>query len=184
MAAMPTIAFIPPSFKDRAAIVPILQIIAAACPPSEFSPAPGKSRMTNHWVLYLMTGEGSAVRLDMSPTGAEDGSGCLIVSKLDGGIPTEEVVKSCVVSLADGATVNILLGVIRDAGHDRYKFSPAGVGCRYWILRTVTLFREKQLATSAAEAEALFAALETVWENDAIRMSEKEQTGMDRGCSY
>lgn len=113
----PTITYIPPSVSSTLATLPVLSIKAAAHTPDNVS----NGKKTNHWVLYLKISQTESVRLDISPTSAITGAGCLIVSKL-GYVVSSNAVKTCDLAVRGGLTVKSILDCLQSEHKDRFRF--------------------------------------------------------------
>lgn len=141
------VKYIPASQKDAIRDRPVAHIKAAA---HEKTPGPYEGGVTNHWCLYLQTGEQEAVQIDVQPnpqqpaTVVQGGSKAdVIVSLLQCTTP-QNVVHHSKMTVPAGLVVAHVVDYIMQHGRHRYEFTAAGVGCRRWVSDTLSLLQDKE----------------------------------------
>ncbi|KAF1818422.1 uncharacterized protein K489DRAFT_405001 [Dissoconium aciculare CBS 342.82] len=134
--------------------------------PPAAGPHPGS--LTNHWCLYLETGEGESVCVNAQPNPQQG------ATTIEGGFKADVIVSLMPYAMAidkahhvsmsviEGATVGRLIDRLVESGRDRYEFNADGVGCRNWVTDTLTLLtQEKWLRVE--EVEVAKADIRKLW---------------------
>lgn len=165
--------------KEEAFRLKIPGIKIAAHLPDDAS----NGKKTNHWVLYLRVSQTEPVRLDFSPTGASTGAGCLIVRKLSYIVSTNAA-KTCDLTVREALTVRSILDCLQSEHKDRYNFTSAGNGCRFWADSLLALLRQRQITTVESQTQAARAALQRVWGPGGQLLPAASQTSMVQGTFY
>lgn len=135
--------------------------------------------MTNHWVIYFAVSPTQSIRIDPSPTGANNSLDLIVTTK--NYAYTENAVKNASFTPAPGLTVGQVIDHIVNSRYDKYQFSAGGQGCRYWVYSIAALLRSAGYITSDAEVAAATRTLETVLNNRGERVADGQQTGMAQG---
>ncbi|KAF2462160.1 hypothetical protein BDY21DRAFT_360142 [Lineolata rhizophorae] len=158
-----TAQYIPSSRRDAIRALPVDYVHAVG-----HSRKPWGNRFTNHWCLYLQTGENSSVRIDMVPsyyvasTVIQGGSkGNLIISKLEYEY-SSNATKVVTIQPPQGLCVSDVIDTLLAAGRDKYEFNGEGVGCRMWTADALNLLEKKGWGSST-NYEAAKQAIAKLW---------------------
>jgi hypothetical protein len=91
----------------------------------------GSQPATNHWSLFLEIDPNRLVQVDVAP-GSPHLPGMVILETKRYNVTNNKVYDVCS-QVPAGTTVETILQLIIDKGHDRYVFAPVGERCRYWL---------------------------------------------------
>lgn len=183
---MSSIAYIPKSMSgwcDQAKLSAIYACAYDAGPVSAPSPGNTSGPKTNHWVFYcnLAEEEGSgykSIRLEPTPSGPNLSVVLLIAPKAY--TSTNSAAKTFLLSTKD-ITFGQLMALIVSKGFDKYRFTPGGQGCRYWIFSVTKLLKEADLLSQPADADHGLETLAKVWIRGGQQAPANEQTGIQAG---
>jgi len=108
----------------------------------------GSTVHVNHWVIYLAVSQkindelqpAGSVRLDMVPTGGDNGEARLIVSRL-AYVLSNGVVHSIQSEAQNGLYVCHVIERLFTLGRQRFRYGRAGLECRHWTLQCVADIR-------------------------------------------
>ena len=130
--------------RDSAGLLVVTKAIVAGHTP--FASEQGSSVYVNHWCLYLSVSEtntdgqlkpAGSVRLDMVPTGGNNGEAHLVISRL-----SFEVSNGVVCEVSAPAVPNLRASHVIDHlctnGRQRFQYGPKGLECRHWTWQCVT----------------------------------------------
>ncbi|KAK7757133.1 hypothetical protein SLS62_000680 [Diatrype stigma] len=121
----------------------------------ELLPAPGG----NHWCFYIGLSNKRFVQIDATPSGIAGSimpggqKAYVVVSELTDLFSQEQVQYVCKLSTRRDVTVGDFLDAITQHGREKYEFSDAARGCRYWTMTQIDLFLQLGLISDRAEAE-------------------------------
>ena len=87
---------------------------------------------TNHWAAFLKVSETKSVKLDMIPGDGSDGLTGLLLIESKSYLYTDKAIFTLPFSTRGNPTVDDLVSSLLGHGRDRYKFTEAQEGCRYW----------------------------------------------------
>ncbi|KAF2786251.1 hypothetical protein K505DRAFT_368390 [Melanomma pulvis-pyrius CBS 109.77] len=88
---------------------------------------------TNHWAAFLQLTDSTSVSLDMAPGYGSDGQrGKIQVASKDY-VHTQNAIKSVMFPTTGAYTVSDIINLITQNGREKYTFTEAWEGCRYWI---------------------------------------------------
>lgn len=140
------IKYVPASEKEGIRAKEILRLRAVAHAKKE---GPYEGGFTNHWCLYLQTGDEESVRIDAQPNLQQKATvlkggfkADVIISKLEYAF-SHNSTHNTVVAVTNGLKVGHVMDLLTQSGHDRYEFLPEGVGCRKWMADTLALMTQK-----------------------------------------
>jgi hypothetical protein len=123
---------------------PVTKIHLCAIPILPFC-MPGVSPI-NHWnVCFEFAESGSSLRLD--PTQGID-LGLHLILEIIQAPHLKSVAHKLSITLPEGTMLNTLLNIIIKRGRDRYQFTDAGEGCRYWIMTLIEDLHSEELVSS------------------------------------
>jgi len=148
------VCYVPSFRKQNLSALPVKVIWVAAH--QKTVGRTGKSGFTNHWCLYLQTGDKASVRIDCQPsysvpgTVVQGGSKANIISELDYEM-SYDVTKSIKLDVRTGLNVGSVINLLLTHGHHKYEFTAHGVGCRKWVSDQVEFFYRQGVAGSKAQ---------------------------------
>jgi hypothetical protein len=87
---------------------------------------------TNYWAAYLEISESKSVMLDMIPGDGSDGLTGMLIIESNPCLDTDKVIFKLTFPIIGCPTVDNLISLLIQKGGDRYKFTEAQQGCRYW----------------------------------------------------
>lgn len=138
----------------------------------ELLPAPGG----NHWCFYIRLSDRRFIQIDATPSGIAGSimpggqKAYVVVSEVTDLFSQEQVQHVSKLSTRRDVIVGDFLDAITQHGREKYEFSDAARGCRYWTMTQIDLFLQLGLISNQVEAEQ--AKVDILMEYD-----NKRQTG-------
>ncbi|KAF8852011.1 hypothetical protein BDZ45DRAFT_678691 [Acephala macrosclerotiorum] len=178
------LAYVPKSLANTARSQPVTDIYLCAYAPTTVSapPKPGASingKMTNHWVIDIVSSPTQSICSDPSPTGPGGSLDLIITGKSHA--YTNNAVKSMHLTPMPNLTTGQIFDHITNVGRDKYTFSAGGQGCRFWICSVLVLLRSAGYIIDDSEVNAAIEALGIVWTIEGEPAPADQQTGMTKG---
>ena len=179
---MTTIQWIPKSDGDAHGEKAILCIYACAYGPTNVSANQSRGApKTNHWVFFCAISQSSAIRIDPSPSGANNS--VVLALNYKTYLVTNKAIKVVRLVTTD-LTVNGLLNAITAAKYDKYQFTQSGQGCRYWVYCVIKLLQRNGILRTKEEVDTLEQAIQQVWDDKGNPAPAAEQTPAQQGRFY
>jgi hypothetical protein len=137
--------------------------------------------MTNHWTISCCISSEMSICLNAQPSGLR--MTLLLMLETQQCAYSNQAVKAVQLQ-TQNLTVNRIINEVMEAGRDRYQFTPAGNGCRYWISGLIDLLMHNAYLLDQQQVEDATKALTQVWNPDGALVPPKEQTPMSQGQFY
>ncbi|KAK2799838.1 hypothetical protein FQN50_008359 [Emmonsiellopsis sp. PD_5] len=93
---------------------------------------------TNHWAAFLQYGQAASVRLDMTPGYGSDGLRGKLYIASKPYVSTNKAIKSVSFPMLSVPTAQTITDLINQKGREKYNFTPAWEGCRFWIFTLIS----------------------------------------------
>lgn len=131
---------------------------------------------TNHWCTFLETPDHKSVRLDMAPGYGSDGlRGKIEISSKKYNC-TSNNITNVTIRTSLGLTVQKIVDLVSQKGHQKYQFTPEWEGCRYWNYILISDLENAGYIVQGHAKEA-FEAMSYYW----IHPSGKEAREIKKG---
>lgn len=86
---------------------------------------------TNHWSMFLQTGQHESVRVEVAP--GEPGRPGMILLETKQYSVTNNTTRVEPAAVPEDTTVATIFSLIISKKRDNYVFAPVGEGCRFWL---------------------------------------------------
>ncbi|KIY73170.1 hypothetical protein CYLTODRAFT_387154 [Cylindrobasidium torrendii FP15055 ss-10] len=103
---------------------------------------------TNHWSLFMESSSSSSVRIEV----AGDSTETMVIVESRTCAFTNDHTHAEAVTVASGTTAATILALIIANGRDKYRCTPVGEGCRFWLSTLANdLARASVISSSSAQ---------------------------------
>lgn len=125
---------------------------------------------TNHWTTSLQISGDGSVCLDMMPGWGPDGLRGKIVASSEDCVHASDVSHVVTFHVAEGTTVRNIMELINKSGRQKYTFTEAFEGCRFWIYTVIGDLEKAGVVTDNESAQR-------AW--DGVSYYHKDPTGKE-----